>query len=377
MRVAHVVAHPPFREGTGTAAYYNATALRELGCDVTVYAPARRLSRDERDLAGYRYMRTVMAIENAFLTPHLLRLREADIVHLHLPFILGAETLLLGLNGRIPLVVTYHNDLLGGGIRRPSFAMYNRLVTPRVLRRAARIAVVSADHASSSLYGQTIFRERSSDVIAIGNGVDTTAFRPDADGARVRERFGLSSDDVTVLFVAHLDRAHVRKGLPDLLEALAVLPERYRLLVVGDGDLRARYAVQADGLGLSRRVAFAGRVPHAQLPSYYAAADIVAIPSRPPESFGLALAEGMASGKPVIGCNIPGVRALVRDGANGFLIEPGDRGALTDRVRRLGTDESLRLALGARGRERVTEGYSWRSVAERLLAAYEDVLRSG
>jgi glycosyltransferase involved in cell wall biosynthesis len=375
MRVTHLVAHVPFREGTGTACYYNALGLRALGWDVTVHAPARNLRPEERALPGYRFMRSWLSIENAFLTPDILSIRDTDIVHLHLPFIFGAELVLAGPARHVPLVVTYHNDLLGGGIRRPAFAVYNRVNNPLILRRADRIAVVSLDHAASSFYGSSIFRRRRRDVAEIGNGVDTSAFQPEVDSTPVRERHGLRDGEVTVLFVAHLDRAHVRKGLDFLLETLASLDlANVRLLVVGDGELRPAYADRADGLGLGDRVVFAGRVAHAELPGYYTAADMVVIPSRPPESFGLALAEGMASGRPVIGCNIPGVRTVVTDGETGFLVEPGDRVALRDRISTLVQDPPLREAMGARGRQRVVEHYSWDIVARRLSRLYEEVL---
>lgn len=375
MHATHLVAHPPFREGTGTACYYNALALRELGCSVTVYAPAWKLNQDERRLKGYRFMRCWLAIENAFLTPEILSIKGTDLLHLHFPFIFGAELVLTRFRDRVPLVVTYHNDLIGGGIRRPAFHVYNRLFAPALLRRAAKITVTSLDHADSAVYGETLFRERRADLVEIGNGVDTDAFRPGVDGSAVRLRHDVRGDQPLLMFVGHLDRAHVRKGLPELLETLA-LPrlKEFRLLVVGDGEMRSKYEGHARSLGLAERVTFVGRIPHADLPPHYAAADIVVVPSRPPESFGLALAEGMASGRPVIASNIPGVRTVVADGETGFLIEPGDRSALAERIEVLGRDTDLRRAMGDAGRQRALTNYSWRTVGERLKALYDELL---
>jgi len=178
-----------------------------------------------------------------------------------------------------------------------------------------------------------------------------------------------------LLFVANLDRAHVRKGLPLVLDVLARLPDRaIKLLVAGDGEMRAHYEERAAALGIRDRVIFAGRIPHDQLAAFYAASDLVVVPSRPPESFGLALAEGMASGKPVIGCNIPGVRTLVRDGETGFLIEPGDATGLARRIELLVRNDDLRDAMGRRSHQRIIQHFTWSHVGERLLAMYEDVL---
>jgi glycosyltransferase involved in cell wall biosynthesis len=375
IHVTHVVAHPPFREGTGTACYYNARALRDLGCEVAVYAPKRKLRDSDRQLDFYHFMPCWLAVENAFLTPELLSLPKTDILHLHYPFIFGAELVLAKARAaKIPLVVTYHNDLIGGGIRRPAFFIYNRLITPLILRAAQKIAVVSLDHATSTLYGSTIFRERSEDLVDVGNGVDVDSFRPDIDPCIIRSRHKLDPDDLVLLFVSNLDRAHVRKGLFLLLDVLPRLSNSsIKLIVAGDGEMRSTYEERAAALGISDRVIFAGRIPHSELPPYYTASDVVIIPSRPPESFGLALVEGMASGKPVIGCNIPGVRTIVKDGQTGFLIEPGDAVALAERIELLVQNAELRRSMGQRGREWITGRYTWKRVGERLIAMYESV----
>jgi glycosyltransferase involved in cell wall biosynthesis len=110
------------------------------------------------------------------------------------------------------------------------------------------------------------------------------------------------------------------------------------------------------------------------LPLYYAASDSVIVPSRLQESFGLTLAEGMASGKPVIGSHIPGVRVVVEDGVNGFLIPPGDQRVLTARIHQLAEDAALRQRMGQAGRQRIVQHFTWQKVAERLHSLYQDVL---
>jgi glycosyltransferase involved in cell wall biosynthesis len=225
------------------------------------------------------------------------------------------------------------------------------------------------------MYSHTIFRERQQDLVEVGNGVDVDAFSPQVDGAPIRARYGLGSDDCLLLFVSSLDRSHARKGLHTLLKALAQLPDRRcGLVVVGDGDMRGAYEQQARELGLAGRVHFAGRVPQRELPAHYAACDMVVIPSRPPEAFGVALAQGMAAGKPVIGSDIAGVRTLVEDGASGFLVPPGDARSVAERIAQLAGDAPLRTRMGAQGRRRIVERYTWRRAGARLLDLYEQVL---
>ena len=93
IHVTHVVAHPPYREGTGTACYYNARALRDLGCEVAVYVPKRKLRDSDRQLDFYRFMPCWLAVENAFLTPELLSLPKTDIEELIVTVVTAKQVL--------------------------------------------------------------------------------------------------------------------------------------------------------------------------------------------------------------------------------------------------------------------------------------------
>jgi hypothetical protein len=79
MHVTHIVAHPPFREGIGTVCFHNAMALRELGCNVTVYAPRIELSPEDERFGFYHFMPCWSAVGNAYLTPQLLSVDQTDL----------------------------------------------------------------------------------------------------------------------------------------------------------------------------------------------------------------------------------------------------------------------------------------------------------
>ncbi len=377
MRVAHIVAHPPFREGTGTVAYYNACILQKMGCEVTVYAPKYNLRPSESALDFYEYLPSWLSIGNAFLTPQILslKLKTFDIIHLHYPYIFGSELVLLKLLGaRIPLVITYHNDLIGGGVRRPAFFIYNRFFTPLILRRARKIAATSLDYAAGSICCAEVFQKRKNDFVGIPNGVAIDEFHPDINGSQIRAEYGFHDGDIVLLFVSSLDSAHVIKGLPYLLTALSELNDPdIKLLVVGDGDMRTTYERQTLELDIEERVTYLGKLPRAELPPIYAASDIVAVPSKA-ESFGLVIAEGMATGKPVIGSKYHGIRTVVIDGEQGFLVSYGDVDTLVSKIEKLAHDPELRRIMGKRGRDRIVDHYSWEHAGKRLMALYEDVL---
>ena len=97
------------------------------------------------------------------------------------------------------------------------------------------------------------------------------------------------------------------------------------------------------------------------------------MPSRR-EGFGVACAEAMAHGRPVVASAVGGLLDLVVDEETGLLVPPGDVGALREALRRLLADEELRARLGANARRRAEETLSWERVTDRTLAAYEEAL---
>ncbi|MCC7371775.1 MAG: glycosyltransferase family 4 protein [Chloroflexi bacterium] len=376
MRIAHVTAtFPPYYAGTGMVCYRNAQELARLGHDVTVltaaYGPG---DREAPEGVRVRRLPPAFRIGNAPLLPGLLSPERFDVIHLHYPFIFGAEMIWARARATgVPYVLTHHNDLIGDGGRGKLFEVYSRVTAPVILGGARKLAAVSLDHAANCRLGG-IFRRRWSDVVEMPNGVDTEIFRPDADGASVRARLGISPDARVVLFVGAMDRAHHFKGVEYLLRALAQIEDRDVIgLLVGEGDLRPGFQAETDRLGLSERTRFIGGIPHAQLPPYYAAADVVVLPSFPPESFGMVLIEGMACGVPVIAHNIPGVRTVVKHGETGLLVEPGDTPGLAEAITRIVQDRSTRDTMGARGLAHVHERYTWPAIGRRLEALYEQV----
>ncbi len=168
---------------------------------------------------------------------------------------------------------------------------------------------------------------------------------------------GEISDKKTVLSVGRLDED---KDHATLIEAFAGVAGRFpdwNLRIIGDGRLRSLLEDQVTGHDLKDRVFLPGTTP--DIESEYAAAQLFAVPSRV-ESFGLATAEAMAAGLPVIGfADCPGTRELVRDDVNGRLIDPGVArnriSALKHGLSGLIADDTLRGRLGGAGREGLQE----------------------
>ncbi|GGW99258.1 glycosyltransferase family 4 protein [Streptomyces chryseus] len=204
-------------------------------------------------------------------------------------------------------------------------------------------------------------------------GVDTGVFRPGLDPAPVRERYGLG-DRPVILCAARLV---TRKGQDTLIRALGrvrcAVPDAV-LLLVGDGPDERRLRRLAAAYEVADRVVFAGGHPHGAMPSFYAAADVFAMPCRTRkrglevEGLGIVFLEAAASGLPVLVGDSGGAPDAVRDGETGYVVDGRSGAAVADRLVRMLTDPPLARAMGEKGRERVRTEWSWDRSYERLVA---------
>jgi D-inositol-3-phosphate glycosyltransferase len=191
-------------------------------------------------------------------------------------------------------------------------------------------------------------------------------------------------DDHTVLFVGRIDPV---KGIDVWFQAMAlVVKENPALrgktcvcLIGGDVDEEtmpdtelARLQSLKDELGIGDLVTFLGRRAQESLPYYYAAADVVVMPSLY-ESFGMVALEAMACGTPVVASDVGGLSFVVRDGETGFLVPERDSRALADCLGRLLREPELRARLGAQGIQ-VAHKYAWSRIADQIEALYESVV---
>ncbi len=381
LRIAHVSAtFPPYQAGTGEVCFHNAVELARRGHNVHVMTSAYFNAPSYEIVGGVHVHRlpALLRMGNAPLLPTLIfALRQFDIIHVHYPFIFGAElargaSLLFG----IPMVATFHNDLVGDGARADLFALYQRLSAQTSLRCISRMCVLSNDHYRST----RLFRSLSNHApptIELPNGVDTDVFRPCSsdDAQTLRQYYKIPADAPLVLFVAALDRAHHFKNLSVLLQAMCRLSDPVYLLIVGDGDARDSYEQEAAQLGIKNLTIFAGSISHDDLAPYFTAADVFVLPSDPPESFGLVLVESLACETPVIAPDIPGVRTVVEPRIDGFLTTPHDVDELATTIRNvLSLSPIARRAMGKAGRYKIQERYEWAVIGAQLEKLYCEVL---
>jgi glycosyltransferase involved in cell wall biosynthesis len=149
-----------------------------------------------------------------------------------------------------------------------------------------------------------------------------------------------------VLFVGQLVRG---KGVDLLLRAIARTRTRARLIIAGQGNQEDELKELSSSLDLGARVEFAGDVGKERLAHLRSRARCLAMPSRAPETFGLAGLEALSSGLPVIASDVGGLREWLEDGGNGIAVPSGDVDALARAIDRLSADDALARAMGERG----------------------------
>src|SRR6516225_731419 len=171
-------------------------------------------------------------------------------------------------------------------------------------------------------------------------GVDTSEFFPGAGGPAIRERWGLGSRPVVVC----VSRMVPRKGQDTLIRAwplvLATVPDA-TLLLVGDGPYRGRLERMARHLGVDGSVVFTGAPSRAELPAYFGAGNVFAMPCRTRrrgldvEGLGMVFLEAAAAGLPVVGGDSGNAADAIRDGETGYVVPGVGVADLADRLKRL------------------------------------------
>ncbi len=217
-----------------------------------------------------------------------------------------------------------------------------------------------------------VYRRRSAEKITIiPNSIDVSVFSRRQTAPRLRLECGLAADDFVVGFVGRL---HPKKGLDWLLRSFASLCRGHRnsvLVVLGDNDGGLHYDAGkgsrdlAAALGIGERVIFTGFRDDVR--PYMADFDVLAFPSRLPESFGRVILEAMALEVPVVVAAHGGAIEVVEDGRQGLWVEVEDEPGLADALEQLAKDAELRRRMGRAGRERVAALYDVAPVARRVF----------
>ena len=359
--------------------------LREAGFDVTIVAPPG----EYLDRAALKEKARAIAIPMAQeISPardfvalwriyHAMRRLKPAVASVGTPKagVLGGMAAWLA---RVPCRVYLHYGARAETLR--GFRQRVLLVADRLACRTAHRVICVSESLRRRILDWRLTAPEKAIVLGAGssNGVDAERFAPTPArlraGRALREKLGIPVDAPVAGFIGRFTRD---QGVAELFDAFVevrqILPEA-RLLVLGDfeaGDPISQ-GEQHD-LAPDPNIIRAGFVEDAA--PYYHAMDVLVLPTQR-EGFPNAALEAHAAEKPVVALRATGTVDAVRDGVDGILVSPSDRGALGDAIAGLLEDAALRRKMGEAGRERAIQEFSPERIWMALLDEYTKLFRS-
>jgi spore coat protein SA len=298
----------------------------------------------------------------------ILRQYKPDLLHLQFTPLLSPAAWLGRLHGARKIFFTDHHSRPEGYIpeRKPAW----KRAAASLLQLPVSGAVAVSEYNRRLIAATGPYP--SSRVCTIYNGVDLDRQSEISAGAWFRARYRIPADRILITQVSQMKP---EKGVADLLEAARLALANYpdlHFAFVGDGKHLETYARRAVEMGIGEHVTWTGLIKDPVAEGVYAASDIVCLASRWQEAFGLVLAEAMSCKNPVVATRAGGIPEVVEDGKTGFLVNPGDTGALAEKLLRLAKDSELRAAMGQAGRERAVTHFNVRTNTLRLMELYGD-----
>lgn len=364
--------YAPFRGGIEANTQSICEALAATGCKVTALVNNHEPGDREEMLKGVRVIRRHVAIraKSQPISWRLLSgvdLGQYDLIHFHAPNPYAAALLVFALavsRDRPRLVITHHMDIVGRStLRKLTLPIYHLLIalSSAVIVTSEKNAALSRDLPAKT------------EILPVPLGVTPNDYLvPTEERERAHEwKRAMVGDAPLVAFVGR----HARyKGLPVLIEAVAMLPGVHAA-IAGDGPLRRKAEKLARRKRLNARVHFLGEISHAEKLRLLAACDVFAFPSTDvAEAFGVSQLEAMAVGAPVVATDLPtGVTDVAVDGVTALNARAGDAHDLAEKISRLLSDTELATSLARTAQRRVATTFAADVVTARarniLLAA--------
>jgi glycosyltransferase involved in cell wall biosynthesis len=304
----------------------------------------------------------------------LIRRVRPDILHTHTAKAgaVGRLAALLAGDARPPIVVhTFHGHVLRGyfdPLRTAGFRLLERWLATKTTALVAVSPQVRDDLVALGVAPRERFV-----VVRLGIELEQRVAAERDGRGESRRVLGIAPDRFAVGWIGRMTGV---KRTDDVLRAFRRLRDRgvdACLCMIGDGPDRPAVERRAHELGLMRDTLFLGY--QEEVAPFYAAFDAMILPSIN-EGTPVSAIEALAAGRPVVATRVGGVPDVVREGEDGFLVEPGDVDALAERLARLAADPELRERLGAAGRARVVPRYSVRRLVDDIDLLYRSLLAS-
>jgi glycosyltransferase involved in cell wall biosynthesis len=381
VRVLRVIARLN-KGGPALHVAYLAAGLEERGYETTLVAGS--LARGEGSMVYVAEQRGVEVValpdlhreispfhdlRAAHRLAGLIRQLRPQILHTHTAkagAVARTAALLAG-DARPPIVVhTFHGHVLRGYFGPVSSGFFRMLERSLASTTTALVAV--SPEVRDDLVALGVAPREKFTVIRLGVELEERVDPSPETRERARRMMGIPPERFTVGWIGRMTAV---KRTADIVLAMKRLLDGgvdACLCLVGDGPDREATEQLAHNLGIVDRCLFLGYQD--DVAPFYAAFDALVLPSAN-EGTPVSAIEALAGGRPVVATRVGGVPDVVRDGVDGFLVEPGDVDALADRLGQLAADRELARRMGEAGRARVLERYS----VKRLVGDVDDLYR--
>lgn len=371
----------PAIDGVVTSILNSKKELEERGNTVYVFAAGDKTTKRMSKKHGNIIVASGVKLKkypqyNLALFPFAASLklpRNVDIIHAHTPFLMGTTALLLARLNRVPFVASFHTLFVNKEVIK-EYTIKNRRMQKFLIKHAWSYArffygKCNAVIAPSAAIKKMLEKHGIRNVYVVPNGIDTERFNPKrVSGAKLRKSLLRNRKDKLVLYLGRMSR---EKNVDVLLRAAQLLKGRgIEFVLGGTGPAIDRYKKLAAELGVSGIVTFTGFVADRQLPAYYAASDMLCLPSTF-ETQGIVALEAMAMGKPVVGANYLALKEIISNGRNGEKFSPNNAKSCAIKIEKV-----LNSPDKYKETRQTAERYSDAVSADRLLNVYKSILNS-
>lgn len=295
------------------------------------------------------------SFKNLFYIRKLIKKEKYNIVHSHLLLDRYFAILSTVMMFNKPILITTVHNLIN--------PKKEKFLSRFIYNRYNKIIAISEGTRKSVLKNTS---KKQKDVITIYNGIDFSNFNKVNINSDIRKELGIRDEDIILLMVG---RFSDQKDQNTIIKALRILPNKYKLVLVGDGEQRENSKKLVKELKLNDRVNFLGL--RSDVPDITKAADIVIVSSNW-EGFGLVAVEGMASEKPVIGTNVPGLDEVIQ--LKEMLFTVGDYEDLANIIISL-EDEELYNVISNK-MFKLSKEFSIENMIEKHLDLYKEVSKN-
>lgn len=277
-----------------------------------------------------------------------------------------------------PTVLTVHGYFAKEGVSKGAMKkgrfIYPKMLEAEKIAYRSAAAVITVDERLRDY----VYKLSGVKATIMPNFIDTSSFQPEKlTKDKARQALNLDPEKKYLLIPRRLTE---KNGVVHAAHIVAYLRKKQpnvHLLFAGDGEAKREIARVVDRDRLHGHLTLLGNVPHEKMPLYYAASDLVLIPSihsnGVEEATSISALEAMGSGVPVIAGNVGGLKQLIEDGVSGRLVDATHHTAFSEAVLSLLEDEPKKLQFAASARKKVCNDHSHIAAAKDMVRFYESI----